>query len=159
MTERRGAAVWVATSGGVGFFPIWPGTVGAAVGVALVVAAQRLPLTSAGLSVLLGLTATTIYFLGVWAAGRAEVYFGRTDPSQVVLDEVVGQVVTFLAHPHACWKSLLAGFALFRFFDVVKPFPAGRAERLPRGWGVMTDDVVAGVYSLAGLFLVGLVLK
>lgn len=159
MTGRRGVAVWIATSGGVGFFPIGPGTVGALVGVVLVVTMQRLPLTALGQRAVIGLAAAATYLLGVWAASRAEEFFGRSDPSQVVVDEVVGQMVTFLAHPHASWKLLLAGFALFRFFDVVKPFPAGRAEHLPRGWGVMTDDVVAGVYSLAGLLLVGLVLK
>ena len=158
MTEHRGLAVWIATSGGVGFFPVWPGTVGAAVGLVVVAALQRLPLTAAGLSVIVGFTASGIFGLGVWAAGHAERYFGCGDPSPVVVDEVVGQMVTFLFCPAASWKVLLAGFALFRFFDVIKPFPAGRAEHLPGGWGIMTDDVVAGVYSMAGLSAVGLVL-
>ena len=159
MTGHRGVAVWIATSGGVGLFPIWPGTVGAAVGLVAVAALQRLPLTTAGLDVVVGLTASGIFGLGVWAAGRAERYFGCSDPSPVVVDEVVGQMVTFLLCPAASWKVLLAGFAIFRFFDVIKPFPAGRAEHLPAGWGIMTDDVVAGIYSMAGLSAVGLVLK
>ena len=159
MTGHRGLAVWIATSGGVGFFPVWPGTVGAAVGLVAVAALQRLPLTAAGLSVIVGLTASGIFGLGVWAAGRAERYFGCSDPSPVVVDEVVGQMVTFLLCPAASWKVLLAGFAIFRFFDVIKLFPAGRAEHLPAGWGIMTDDVVAGIYSMAGLSAVGLVLK
>jgi phosphatidylglycerophosphatase A len=159
MTGHRGLAVWIATSGGVGFFPVWPGTVGAAVGLVAVAALQRLPLTTAGLDVVVGLTASGIFGLGVWAAGRAERYFGCSDPSPVVVDEVVGQMVTFLLCPAASWKVLLAGFAIFRFFDVIKPFPAGRAEHLPAGWGIMTDDVVAGIYSMAGLSAVGLVLK
>ena len=159
MTERGGLALWIATSGGVGFFPVWPGTVGAAVGLVAVAALQRLPLTTAGLDVVVGLTASGIFGLGVWAAGRAERYFGCSDPSPVVVDEVVGQMVTFLLCPAASWKVLLAGFAIFRFFDVIKPFPAGRAEHLPAGWGIMTDDVVAGIYSMAGLSAVGLVLK
>src|SRR6516164_3771353 len=159
MTGHRGVAVWIATSGGVGFFPIWPGTVGAAVGLVAVAALQRLPLTGARLSAILGLTASSIFSLGVWAAGRAEKFFGCHDPSPVVVDEVVGQMLTFLAWPDASWKVLLVGFALFRFFDIIKPFPAGRAEHLPEGWGIMTDDVVAGIYSMAGLSALGLVLK
>ena len=159
MTRHRGLAVWIATSGGVGFFPIWPGTVGAAVGLAAVATLHCLPLTRAALSVVVGLTAAGIFALGVWAAGGAEGFFGHNDPSPVVVDEVVGQMVTFLARPDASWKLLLAGFAFFRLFDVVKPFPAGRAEHLPAGWGIMTDDVVAGIYSLAALGVLELILK
>jgi phosphatidylglycerophosphatase A len=159
MTGRRGLAVWIATSGGVGFFPLWPGTVGAAVGLVGVAALQRLPLNEARLSATLLLTSSAIFGVGVWAAGRAERLLGCRDPGPVVVDEVVGQMVTFLASPDASWKVLLAGFTLFRFFDVVKPFPAGRAEDLPGGWGVMTDDVVAGFYSMATLSAVRLVLK
>ena|SRR5271167_480968 len=159
MTGRRGLAVWIATSGGVGYFPIWPGTIGAAVGLVGVAALQRLPMTETGISAIVGLTASAIFALGVWAAGRAERLFGCRDPGPVVVDEVVGQMVTLLACPGASWKVLLAGFALFRFFDVVKPFPAGRAEHLPGGWGIMTDDVVAGIYSMASLSAVRFVLK
>ncbi len=159
MTARRGVAVWIATSGGVGFFPIWPGTVGAAVGLVMVLALRWLPLTQAGLSAVVGLTAAGIFVLGVWSAGRAERFFGCSDPSPVVIDEVVGQMVTLVGRPSASWKLLLVGFALFRFFDVIKPFPAGRAEHLPGGWGIMTDDVVAGMYSLVGVSWVGLILK
>ncbi len=100
-----------------------------------------------------------IFALGVWAAGHAERFFDRIDPGEVVIDEVVGQIITFLARPDAPGKYLLAGFILFRIFDVVKPFPVRRAERLPGGWGIMLDDVVAGVYSLAALSLFGLRLK
>jgi phosphatidylglycerophosphatase A len=159
MTGRRGLAVWIATSGGVGFFPIWPGTMGAAVGVVVMAALQRLPLTEVGLSATVGLAASAILGLGVWAAGRAERLFGCRDPGPVVVDEVAGQMVTFLACPGASWKVLLAGFALFRFFDVVKPFPAGRAEHLPGGWGIMADDLVAGIYSAASLSAVRFALK
>jgi phosphatidylglycerophosphatase A len=159
MTGRRGLAVWIATSGGVGYFPIWPGTIGAAVGLVVVAALQRLPMTETGISAIVGLTASAIFGLGVWAAGRAESLFGCRDPGPVVVDEVVGQMVTLLVCPAASWKVLLAGFALFRFFDVVKPFPAGRAEHLPGGWGIMTDDVVAGIYSMASLSAARFVLK
>jgi phosphatidylglycerophosphatase A len=116
-------------------------------------------MTETGISAIVGLTASAIFGLGVWAAGRAERLFGCRDPGPVVVDEVVGQMVTLLAWPGASWKVLLAGLALFRFFDVVKPFPAGRAEHLPGGWGIMTDDVVAGIYSMASLSALRFVLK
>ena len=77
----------------------------------------------------------------------------------VVVDEVVGQMLTLLLIPHATWKWLLGGFLLFRLFDIVKPFPARQAERIPRGWGIMLDDVVAGVYGLAALAVIGLVIR
>jgi phosphatidylglycerophosphatase A len=156
---RRDAAVWIATCGGVGYFPIAPGTAGSAVGIALVAALGRAELGPGWTWVLLGAAAVSIFVVGLWAAGRAEKFFGRTDPGHVVIDEVAGQVITFLAQPEASWKWLLAGFVLFRFFDVIKPFPARRAERLPGGWGIMTDDVLAGLYSLAALAALGHLLK
>ena len=160
MTEgKRDAAVWIATCGGVGYFPIAPGTAGSAVGIALVAALGRADLAPGWPWVLLGAAAVSIFVIGVWAADRAEKFFGRTDPGHVVIDEVAGQVITFLAQPQASWKWLLAGFVLFRVFDVIKPFPARRAERLPGGWGIMTDDVLAGLYSLASLAILSHLLK
>lgn len=160
MTERRGgAAVWIATCSGVGYFPVAPGTAGSVVGVVLVAALGRLPFEALWLSVSLGMAALGVFVLGVWAAGHAEKFFGRTDPGHVVIDEVAGQMITFLASPDASWKWLLAGFVLFRIFDVLKPFPAGRAERLPGGWGIMMDDVVAGGYGLMTMAVLGLLMK
>ena len=118
-----------------------------------------MPLTTEGRDALLVLVALLIFFLGVWAGGQSEKFFGRTDPRQVVIDEVVGQMVTFLLVPHASWKLLLAGFGLFRVFDVTKPFPISRAERLPGGWGIMVDDVIAGLYALGALALLGYIIK
>lgn len=149
--ERPGLAVWIAACGGAGYCPIAPGTAGAAVGLVLVAALGQLPFPAAWLTLSLSVLAGGLFALGVWAAAEAEKFFGRVDPSQVVIDEVAGQVVTFLVLPHASWKWLLTGFLLFRIFDVVKPFPVRRAERVPAGWGIMLDDVVAGVYSLAAL--------
>jgi phosphatidylglycerophosphatase A len=149
--------VWpvrVATCGAIGYLPI-PGTFGAAVGLGLVVAAARLHLPRAGSSILVGTAAAAVFGLGVWAAQEAEGFFAARDPRYVVIDEVVGQMVTYLANPQASWRWLLTGFVVFRILDVVKPFPARRAEHLPGGWGIMTDDVVAGLYSLAALLLLG----
>jgi phosphatidylglycerophosphatase A len=100
-----------------------------------------------------------LFAVGVWSAGKAEKVFGRADPRQVVIDEVAGQIITFVATPRITWIGLIAGFILFRAFDVVKPFPARRAERIPGGWGIMLDDVVAGLYSLIVLVILGRFIK
>jgi phosphatidylglycerophosphatase A len=97
--------------------------------------------------------------VGVWASGEAEKVLGGTDPGPAIIDELVGQIVTFLARPGASWKLLLAGFVVFRILDIIKPFPAGRAEKAPGGWGIMLDDVIAGGYSLALLCLLGLLIR
>ena len=159
MTEtRRGAGVWIASCAGIGYLPI-PGTFGAVVGVGIVAGLARLPLARPWLSLVVVLAAAAVFALGVWSAGEAERYFGRTDPGPIVIDEVVGQMITLAARPDAPWKWLLAGFVIFRIYDVIKPSPARRAEHLPGGWGVMTDDVIAGLYSLVTLALLGFVLK
>ncbi|HET7213446.1 MAG TPA: phosphatidylglycerophosphatase A [Terriglobia bacterium] len=159
-TERqRPLPVWVATVAGAGFFPILPGTVGSAVAVLLVAALDALPLTRAGRDALLVSLVVLIFFLGVWAAGESEKFFSRTDPGHVVIDEIAGQMVAFLLVPHATWKVLMAGFVLFRVFDISKPFPAGRAERLPGGWGIMVDDVIAGAYALGALAFLGYIIR
>jgi phosphatidylglycerophosphatase A len=129
------------------------------VGIAVVVGLAQLRLNRPASIAVLGAASLILFALGVWAAGIAESYFGRVDPGQVVMDEVVGQMLTFLLLPHATWKWLLGGFLLFRAFDIVKPFPARQAERFPRGWGIMVDDVVAGVYGLAVLAVIGLVTR
>ena len=152
--RRRGAGVWIATCFGVGYFPVAPGTAGSAVAVILVAALGRLPLSRAWHWGLLAGALLSILVVGVWAATAAERFFGRTDPGHVVIDEVAGQILTLLARPDANWKWLLAGFFLFRFFDIVKPFPARRAEHLPGGWGIMTDDLIAGLYGLVALLVI-----
>lgn len=158
MAERlAGPAIWIATAGGAGYFPIAPGTAGSLVGVAVVVGLGKLPLHRTAAIAALAATSLALFALGVWAAGEAEDFFGRRDPGQVVVDEVVGQMLTFTLLPHATWKWLLGGFLLFRTFDIVKPAPARQAERISRGWGIMLDDVVAGVYGLAVLAVIGLV--
>ncbi len=158
MTERRaGPAIWIATAGGAGYFPIAPGTAGSVVGVAAVVGLGRLPLPHAAAIVVLAAASLALFGVGVWAAGESEKFFGRTDPGEVVIDEVVGQMLTFLVIPHPTWKWLAGGFLLFRVFDIVKPFPARQAERIPRGWGIMLDDVIAGAYGLVVLAVIGLI--
>jgi phosphatidylglycerophosphatase A len=87
-----------------------------------------------------------VTLLGVLAAGRVARLLGRKDPGLVVVDEVAGQWITFLALPMTP-VTALAGFLLFRLMDIVKPWPARDLERLPGGFGIMADDVAAGIYA------------
>jgi phosphatidylglycerophosphatase A len=153
--RRAGPAVWIATVCGAGYFPIAPGTMGSAVGVLIVVALARLPVHAIVLQGLIVALAALLFAIGVWSATEAEKHFGRTDPGSVVIDEVVGQMLTLLARPHGSWKWMLGGFLLFRLFDIIKPPPARQAERFPGGWGIMLDDVFAGLYGLIVLMIVG----
>lgn len=151
------ASTRIATVGLVGYFPIVPGTAGSAVGVVLIVVLHRLRAHQWASCV--AILSAVIYVLGVWAAGRAEKTFGVTDPGHVVIDEVAGQCLTFILQPAGGWMWLVGGFVLFRVFDVLKPFPSRRSEHLPGGWGIMTDDMVAGGYSAVALLLVRLAFR
>ena len=139
--RRLTLPVLVASAGGIGFIPFAPGTFGSIPGLALALA-----LRSAGPWWAEGVAVVLLIAAGVWAATAAETYFGRIDPGPVVIDEVVGMMITTLFLPLS-WTGWLVGFLVFRACDIVKPFPAGRAERLPGGLGVMADDVLAGVWG------------
>ena len=136
----------IGTGFGSGFSPVAPGTAGA--------------LLAAGawylLSFLLSggaLWWTTLALIavftpaGVWAADRLEPFWGE-DPSRVVVDEMAGVWISLLAAPAGHAGYGLAAFALFRFFDIFKPLGIRRMEKLPGGWGVMMDDILAGIYGL-----------
>lgn len=140
------AAVWVATVGGIGYAPIAPGTFGSAAGLVLWWFLPHATTVQASSIILL-------FAIGCWAGSIAERHFGRTDPGQVVIDEVVGVLITMFLNP-VSWKSGIAGFLLFRVMDVIKPFPSNRLERLHGGVGVMADDAMAAVYANAALRLV-----
>lgn len=86
-----------------------------------------------------------ITLLGIWSAGKVEVEWGK-DSSKVVIDEVAGMCISLLFLP-VTWQVCLAALVLFRFFDIAKPLLIRRTEKLPGGWGVMMDDVLAGVYA------------
>jgi phosphatidylglycerophosphatase A len=92
--------------------------------------------------------AAIITLVGIPAATRVARAAAKKDPSIVVIDEVAGQLISLVAVPLA-WKTFLAGFILFRVFDIVKPPPVRQLERLPEGTGIVLDDVAAGVYALA----------
>ena len=140
-------SIFIATCGYVGYVPVAPGTAGPIAGLALYGAAGML----GGTHVELGLLAVVLA-VGVWSSSASERHFQRTDPGAIVIDEVAGMLITLLGL-RVTWSGALAGFLAFRFFDVVKPFPARRAERLRSGWGVMADDVIAGVYAHLALRL------
>lgn len=134
-------AVFVATVGYSGYFPVAPGTVGSAAGLLVyaLVGFFKSPLLDVG-------TIVTLFAAGVWAGTVAERYFGGIDPGPIVIDEVVGMLITLLFVPVG-WAGALLGFFLFRVFDVIKPYPAGRLEQLHGGLGVMADDAMAAVYA------------
>jgi phosphatidylglycerophosphatase A len=175
-------ALAIATSLGVGYLPLAPGTWGSAVGVALVAAvaaatrAESAPFPLiAEFTLVLALAA-----IGLLASERVvEAEPSDADPGYVVIDELSGQAISLVAGlalsawttlPHGVglsakiaatlasgllnWKYLLAGFILFRVFDIWKPFPARRAEFLPGGLGIMADDWIAGAYAALGLWLI-----
>lgn len=136
----RRLALVVATAGGAGYAPVAPGTAGSAVGLAVFWLLQPLPRGWHLLALL------AIIAAGLWAAQAAATHFGRHDPSQVVVDEVAGQMVTLLFTGGTMW-GLLAGFLLFRALDIAKPWPVRSLERLPGGYGIMADDLMAGLYG------------
>lgn len=140
-------AVFIATVGYCGYFPIAPGTVGSAAGLVFYALVWWTGSRALEVSLIVALFAA-----GVWAGTIAERYFGGVDPGPIVMDEVVGMLIT-LAFIPVGWSGALAGFFLFRVFDVIKPFPAGRMEQWHGGLGVMADDAMAAVYANLSLRL------
>jgi phosphatidylglycerophosphatase A len=133
-------ALAVATVGGVGYAPVAPGTVASALTVA---ALWLLPFSRSAL-VLFFVIVTVV---GTWAADRAERAIGGKDPGAIVIDEVAGMTLSVLTLPLTP-AVLVVAFFLFRVFDVLKPFPAGRSQAIPGGVGVMVDDLIAALYAL-----------
>jgi phosphatidylglycerophosphatase A len=140
----RALVLVLATAGGAGYAPVMPGTAGSLVGLPLVpwLARERVASWPFASGVVLALV-----LVAVWAAGRAETIFGAHDHSSIVIDEVAGLAVAALIVPDG-WGAACLAFACFRFFDIVKPFPAGLIDRRVRGGiGVVGYDVVAGLYA------------
>jgi phosphatidylglycerophosphatase A len=141
--EKLGLAV--ATVCGVGYAPVAPGTFGSAAGLLLWWLLPASPMVQAAAIVV-------VFVVGSWGGSIAERHFGRTDPGQVVVDEVMGMLITLFLNPVG-WKGALAGFLLFRIADVIKPYPANRLEQLHGGVGVMADDGMAAIYANLALRL------
>jgi phosphatidylglycerophosphatase A len=156
-------ALAIATSCGVGYLPVVPGTFGSLVGVAIyyffgaqAAFVRERSFRIAGISHLASacILAVAIAVVGVWVADRAAKFLRVKDPNCIVIDEVSGQFLAFLAALAPLnWKYLLLGFILFRVFDIWKPSPAREAESLPGGLGIMADDWVAGIYAAIGLWV------
>jgi phosphatidylglycerophosphatase A len=134
-------ALFISTFGYLGYAPVAPGTFGSAAGLVvfyMVRAADSVAVEIAAIAAL--------FALGVWAGTIAEHHFGGVDPGPVVLDEVVGMLITLCLLP-VNGTGAFVGFLVFRILDVVKPFPSARFEKLPGGLGVMADDGMAAIYG------------
>lgn len=170
---RDYVALAIATCG-VGYLPLAPGTWGSLVGIGLYVlvrgASMKLFFDVGGrrnfnlLHVYYGvivvelIVVTAVALVGTWAASRTEKLSAKKDPGKVVIDEVVGQFLALIPVPFVldpAWWTIILAFVLFRFFDIVKPYPARKFESLHGGLGIMADDVVAGIY--AGIVVAGVV--
>ena len=135
------AGIFIATCGYLGYVPVAPGTFGSAAGLALFFAVR-----STG-SMWVELAAIVVLFaIGVWSGTIAEEHFGGIDPGPVVLDEVVGMLITLALLP-VNLTGAIVGFLIFRVLDVVKPWPSAQFEKLPGGLGVMADDGMAAIYG------------
>jgi len=150
-TRTDWAAIVIATAGGAGFSPKAPGTAGSAVGVLIYLLIEALHAGAYYLHVIIFL-----FIVGIWASSRVEHLWGH-DAQRIVIDEVVGQMITFGIAAGRYQLSafyIILGFGLFRLFDIVKPFPIRRLEQFKGGLGVVADDVGAGLFALAVLSLI-----
>jgi len=141
-------ALSIATCG-VGYLPLAPGTFGSLVGVGMFLLLAHVIAGNALVAVILALI-IAVTLAGIWAGSRIEQLSGRKDPGKVVVDEVAGQLIAlFPLTLFAQWSTgiVILSFILFRFFDIVKPYPANRLQELDGGIGIMFDDLIAGVYS------------
>ena len=132
-------ALWCATACGVGYIPAAPGTFGSAVGLLVWVLLPRGNVVAAAAII-------ALFAVGTWSGTVAEHHFRCGDPGPVVIDEVMGMLITLFAIPVGV-AGALTGFVLFRIFDIIKPYPSRRFERLPGGLGIMADDAMAAVYA------------
>ena len=138
-------ALAIATVFGIGYVPVAPGTFGSAAGFLLWMV---LP----GSTIVQGAAIVALFVLGSITGNAAERHFGRTDPRQVIVDEVMGMLITLVMNPVGL-AGAFAAFVLFRAFDIIKPYPANRLEQLHGGVGIMADDAMAGIYANVALRL------
>jgi len=139
VTSRVSLAV--ATALGVGYVPFAPGTFGSLAGLALYAGVR-----TTGMPIVETAAIILVFVIGAWSATAAEGHFGHIDPGPVVIDEVLGMLVT-LAFVPVSLTGALVGFFFFRLFDVIKPPPCNTLEALHGGWGIMSDDAMAAVYA------------
>ena len=142
--------ILIATFFNIGYFPIAPGTLTSLVTTMIFYGVNSHVNPPYYIHLI---SIAIIIIVAIAAASAAEKYFHEKDPRQVVIDEVAGQMIALLLLPLSI-KLYLAGFFLFRFFDILKPFPIRRIDRkVPGGLGIVLDDLLAGLYSLATLQL------
>jgi phosphatidylglycerophosphatase A len=132
--------ILLAAGFGAGFSPVVPGTMGTLVAIPIYyfISSISTPLYE--------VTLATFFFLSSWIAGQAERHWDKKDDRRIVIDEIMGFLVTMLWVPKSLF-FIIAGFILFRFFDILKPFPIRHLERVKSGYGVVLDDILAGIYS------------
>jgi phosphatidylglycerophosphatase A len=149
-------AHFTAVGFGLGYLPAAPGTWASGATTLLAACIYYLGLESPfPLHVIIVILLFPVSWISSSIAARVE---GKSDPNIVVIDEIFGQMLTLLlAYTITPW-TLLIGFALFRFFDILKPFPVRQAERFPKGLGIIMDDFAAGLYAGACTFLLGLLI-
>jgi phosphatidylglycerophosphatase A len=153
-------ALFLSTGLGAGYGPVMPGTYGSALGVGLYIALAHFASPLPHPRMLLALFAAAFALFSIWVVSIALRGFTVKDPQEIVLDEVAGQLLTLVplplayASPRSHWLAVFAGFLLFRLFDAAKPYPIWKFERLPGAWGVVVDDLAAGL--LAAVVLVAL---
>jgi len=133
--------LFIATCGYLGYVPVAPGTFGSAAGLAVFFLVRSTGSIAVEVTAILALFA-----IGIWSGTVAEHYFGGIDPAPVVMDEVVGMLMTLAFLPVSVTGAFV-GFLVFRVLDVLKPWPSARFERLPGGLGVMADDGMAAIYG------------
>lgn len=147
-TWKKHLCIFLSTGFYSGFMPIAPGTAGSVVGLGIV---YLLKDTGTFFQVVAALLFSV---LGIWVSDVASKVFKKHDPQRVVIDEIVGVMITMIGIPLTGYTGLL-GFCLFRFFDILKPIPANFADKkLKGGLGVMLDDIVAGIYGNIVMHLV-----
>lgn len=142
----------IATWFGCGLSPVAPGTAGS---LGALLPAILLVRYAGWRPLYFGALALVAMAPAIWAAGRTARACGKKDPSQVVVDEVVGQWITVAGATTLNWKSWLAAFVLFRLLDIWKPVPVRQLESLPGGYGIVADDAMAGLYGALVLFAAG----
>ncbi len=148
MSNNKFLANIIATFFYVGLIPKAPGTFGTLAAIPLFYL-----LTFTPIYMYLAIT-VLIILVSVWASKIAEGIYNKEDPKQIVADEVCGFLVTMILVPPTI-TNIFLGFLLFRFFDIAKPYPLRKFESLPRGWGVVMDDVAAGVYACVSIHILG----
>ena len=136
----RAVILFIAQGAGSGKSPIAPGTAGSCVGVVLYWGVKDLSVLS------YGVVCIALCLLGTWAAGRAEELLGCKDCPSIVIDEIAGYLIALFLIPFS-WTAVVAAFFLFRFFDILKPWPLHDLQKIKGGPGVMLDDIGAGVYT------------